>query len=111
MIMGLQIIGIVFGILMAYFTFLNFKKKEFEKTQFIFWEILWICFIFITLFPNIISEFSKNLGFIRVMDFLTIIGFIFIAFLSFYNYSSINIINKKIEKIVREEAITKSLKK
>jgi hypothetical protein len=106
MIIGVQIIGIIFGLFMVYLSFLHYKRKEFNKLQFLIWEIIWICFLFIAFFPNIISGVTKKLGFIRVMDFLTITGFIFIALLTFYNYSSLNKIKKSLEQKVRKEALS-----
>lgn len=110
MILGIQIIGIIFGFLMVYMVFLNYKRKDFSKKQLLIWEIIWIAFIFIILFPNFLSVFTKKMGFVRTMDFLMLSGFIIITFLTFYNYSFLHKINKKLEYQVREEAL-KNFKK
>jgi hypothetical protein len=105
-----KIIGIAFSLLMAYSTFLNYKKKEFSRVQFLFWEAVWISLLFVVFFTNLMTEAVKAIGFIRVMDFLTVAGFIVIILLSFHNYSSLNKIKKQMEDSTRKEAL-KSIKK
>ena len=100
-----KIIGIAFSLLMAYSTFLNYKKKEFNRIQFLFWEAVWIFMLFVVFFTNVATEAVKTIGFIRVMDFLTVAGFIVVILLSFYNYSSLNKIKNQLEKSVRREAL------
>jgi len=100
-----QIIGFAFAILMAYSTFLNYKKKDFSKIQFLFWETVWVFLIFVVIFTNLMTEAVKAMGFIRVMDFLTVAGFIVIILMSFHNYSSINKIKKQLEDSVRKESL------
>ena len=102
-----QIIGIAFGLLMAYSTFLNYKKREFNKIQFLFWEAVWISVLFVVLFTGLMTEAVRAVGFIRVMDFLTVAGFIVVILLSFYNYSSLSKLKKQLEDSVRKEALKK----
>ena len=105
MISILKIIGFAFGVLMAYATFLSHKKKEINKVHFVFWEIVWASMLFVVIFTNLTTEAVKAVGFIRVMDFLTVAGFIIIILLSFYNYSSLNKIKRQIEESARKEAL------
>ena len=106
MISFLKIIGASFGFLMAYSTFLNYKKKSLSRIQFLFWEIVWVSILFVVFFTNIATEAVKTIGFIRVMDFLTVAGFIVVILLSFHNYSSLNKIKNQLEKSVRKQALT-----
>jgi hypothetical protein len=110
MISILKIIGFAFGVLMSYATFLSYKKKEINKVHFIFWEIVWVSMLFVVIFTNLTTEAVKAMGFIRVMDFLTVAGFIIIILLSFYNYSSVNKIKRQLEEKIREDSL-KHLKK
>jgi hypothetical protein len=101
----LKIIGIIFALLMAYSTFLNYKKNEFSKIQFLFWEIVWVCLLLVVLFTEIATMAVRSIGFLRLMDFLTVAGFLVITFLSFHNHYSINKVKNKLEKLVREDAL------
>ena len=38
-ILGVQIIGILFGFFMLYYTFLQYKRKEFKMGEYTFWLI------------------------------------------------------------------------
>jgi len=105
MILGVQILGILFGLFMAYLSFLHYKRREFKKKQFLFWEIIWIGFILIVIFPKITSGIIYELGIARTLDFLTILGFMFIIFLSFYNYAALNKFKRKLEEKIREDAL------
>jgi len=110
MILGVQILGIIFGLLMIYFSFLHYKRQEFGKLQFLFWEILWLSFIIVVIFPKITHNLIHQLGLARTMDFLTILGLMFITFMVLYNYFALNKIKQKLEEKVREEAL-RDLKK
>src|SRR3989338_5451689 len=98
MIFGIQILGIIFGLLMAYFCFLHYKRREFGKVQFLFWEILWLGFIFVILFPKTTDVLVQELNVGRAMDLFIILGFMFITFLTFYGYTMINKIKRALEK-------------
>jgi len=77
-ILGIQIIGILFGFFMMYYTFLHYKRKEFTMREYGFWLILWALFIVITLFPDILDPILKSLSIARALDFFIIIGFLFL---------------------------------
>jgi len=100
-----KIIGITFSLFMAYATFLNYKKKEFNKIQFLFWEAVWGFILFVAFFTNLMTEAVQAIGFMRVMDFLTVAGFIVIILLSFYNYSSVSKMKKQLEINVRKDTL------
>ena len=105
MILGIQILGLIFGLFLAYLSFLHYKRREFGKLQFLFWEILWIGFTFIILFPRITETLIQGLNIARAMDFFMILGFMFLVLFTFYNYLTINKIKQKLEEKVREEAL------
>lgn len=105
MILGVQILGIAFGLFMAYLSFLHYKRKEFGKGQILFWEIIWLLLVILILFPQTISGIVQELGIARVMDFFIILGFIFITILTFYNYTALNKIKHKLEEKIREESL------
>ena len=53
MTIGIQILGLAFGILMLYLTHLYFKKKIFTQKEIIAWSALWSGFIILISFPNL----------------------------------------------------------
>ena len=86
MLVGIQIIGVLFGAVLLYLSFVNFKKKEFRSGEFVLWTIFWLVFIFLIIFPNILDKITRTLSIVRTLDFLTIIGFLFLILLGFQNY-------------------------
>lgn len=108
--LGIQILGVIFALFMGYFSFVYFKRREFSLPVLILWEILWFALIFVTIFPTSTNFFLEKLGLARAMDFFMILGFMVVLGLSFYNYIVVGRLQKKIEKLVRKEAL-KGLKK
>ena len=104
--LGIQITGILFGLFMLYYSFLNFKKKEFKLFEFSTWAALWVLLIFVALFPNSLDFLIKNvLSLKRPLDFFIIIGFLFLILLTFFNFNATKKNRKKIEKIIGKIAV------
>lgn len=109
--MGVQIIAILFAIFMIYVAFLHFKRKDINGGEIFFWVSLWSGFIVITLFPRILQSITQLLFFARVMDLLMVLAFMILAFLGFQNHVSNRRMEKKIEELVRKEALKSAGKK
>ena len=111
MLLGIQVIGVLFALFMLYMTFLYKKRKEFTKKEFYFWIITWIAFIFLVLFPHAFDFIIKDvLSFSRTLDFFIVSGFMFIIGVVFYTYTVTAKTHKKVDKIVRKIAIDKAYK-
>ncbi|MBW2974176.1 DUF2304 domain-containing protein [Candidatus Woesearchaeota archaeon] len=106
-ILGIQILGILFGIFMMYYVFLNRKRKELTIKEYSFWTVLWIAFILLTLFPQSLKPLVRSIGFARTMDFFIVAGFMFLIGSLFYIYLLVRKNQKRLEEIVRRIAIEK----
>lgn len=104
-ILGVQIIAILFALFMLYVAFLHWKRKDLGGPEIFFWTALWLGFTIITLFPNILQNVTRLLFFARVMDLLMVIAFMILAFLGFQNFISNRKMEKKIEELIRKEAL------
>lgn len=111
MITGVQIVGIIFGLLMAYFTFLHRKRREFSRTEAIAWLVLWAGLIVLMIIPNALNVFTERLGIARAFDLFAVVGFIIILSLSYHNYVTIGKLKRKLEDSVRCDAIDNIEKK
>jgi hypothetical protein len=108
-VLGIQILGIVFGAFLLYFTFLHHKRKELNNVEFVFWSILWVIFIYLVLFPNALDFIVISLNLVRTLDLFTILAFMFLIILTFYNYL-LSIKNRgKLERAVRAIALEKPI--
>ncbi len=108
MVLGIQIAGFLFGLFMIYYSFLNYKRKEFNVNEFTYWLLIWVTFIVITLFPSVLNPIVKIGGFFRALDVLIISGFLFLILAIFYMYTTIRKIQRKLETIVRDIAFKKN---
>jgi len=106
-ILGIQILGILFGFFMMYYTFLQHKRKEFTIREYSFWFIFWGIFVIVTLFPQMLDPVLETLNISRTLDFFIIAGFLFLIFIIFYTYTIVRKNQKKLEQIVRQVALKK----
>ncbi|MCF7860993.1 DUF2304 domain-containing protein [Candidatus Woesearchaeota archaeon] len=107
MILGIQILGALFGMMMLYISYMNFKRKDFTVVEGLFWMGAWVAFIVVSFFPDIISPLVKTLSLARAMDLFIILGFMFLVASIFYCYTLLRKLQKKMEQIVRKIAIKK----
>ena len=110
MVLGIQIVGVLFGITMIYMTFVYHKKNEFSMKEFGLWLLLWFVFIFVTLFPTSLDFIVKKLSISRPLDLLIIGGFMFLITISFFTYSIARKTEKRVEEVVRKVALKKDEK-
>ncbi|MBL7054745.1 DUF2304 domain-containing protein [Candidatus Woesearchaeota archaeon] len=110
-ILGVQIIGALFGAFMMYYTFLHYKRREFKKTEYAFWFALWALFIIVTIVPNVLDPIVKTFSFARTLDLFIITGFLFLAGISFYMYTATRKTQNKLEQVVRKIAFKEAKKK
>lgn len=112
MILGLQLLGILFALLMLYITFLHKKRNEFTITESGFWTLMWLVFTFLVVFPHSIDFLVRDiLQFNRTLDFFIVVGFMFMIGSIFYTYTILRKTQKKVEMIVQKLAIENAFKK
>ena len=109
MIVGLQVIALLFALTMLYFTYLHYKRKELEGWEGIFSLISWLGAIFIILFPNIVSFFAEKIAISRAFDLAVIGGFILMIPMVYMSYIKVRRLEKKLEEVIRNESL-KSIK-
>jgi len=105
----LQIIGILFGLFMAYLTFESFKKRQLSRQDLFFWELIWLALIIFAAFSAFAftqSEiFVQALGAVRLLDLLTIAGFGVILLIVFFMYKGLRASQAKLEQLVESLAL------
>ena len=104
-ILGIQILGLLFGFFMMYYTFLHYKRREFTIKEYSFWFIFWGIFVIVTLFPQILDPVLATLNIVRALDFFIIAGFLFLVFVIFYTYIVVRKNQRKLEEIIRKMAL------
>lgn len=105
MILGLQIIALIFALMMIYFAYLHYRRGEISGTEILFWLICWIGAISIVLFPEAFKIFSETIAISRAFDLAILGGFILIIPLVYLSYVRTNRLEKKLEEYIRREAL------
>jgi hypothetical protein len=109
-ILGVQLILLAFGCFMIYVLFLHWTKKNITNKLFAIWLVVWVIFLFFTLFPTLLAPIIKDLFIVRVMDLAMICAFMVITYLTIENNIKIKKYEEQLEKLIRLIAIKNSSK-
>ncbi|PIN75795.1 hypothetical protein COV17_03560 [Candidatus Woesearchaeota archaeon CG10_big_fil_rev_8_21_14_0_10_36_11] len=101
----IQLLGIIFGIAMIYFTYVKYKRKELNSGEFITWTAGWIILGITAISPSILDPIIDPLNFYRRLDFFVVFGFFILLALGFYNYSKTKKLEHKLKMFVRKQAL------
>ena len=101
MVYGFEIVGIIFAVLMIYFSYTQFKRKVIGKTALVFWMVFWFAGLLLILFHALVSSILPPLNIIRVLDLYMILSFMFLFATIFYLYIRINKNQRKLEELAR----------
>lgn len=107
MFLGIQVLGIIFGLFMLYLTILCFRKKDLNTGDIIVWIPIWILFLIGVIFPKTLDVFMQTFNVIGAIQLFSILGFMFFAIIVFYLYRAVRINSKRVEKLVRIIALKK----
>jgi len=110
MILGLQIIAILFAFTMIYFAVLHRRRGELDKTEIFSWVAIWTATIVIVVFPELLRRFAQTFFITRLFDLMVVGGFLLVILMVARAYLSMKKIEKKLEDYVRREAL-KNVKK
>jgi len=101
----IQFLGILFALLMIYFTYFYYKRGIFNYYDLLIWAYIWLVLLFVVSFPSKLALVIRPLKIIRVMDLLTI-GAAFLLFaLVFVVFVRLRYSERRIQKIVKEIAL------
>jgi hypothetical protein len=105
-LLGIQIFAVIFALVMLYFTYFYYRRKDLNINDLLVWSIVWIVFLFGVLFPQNLDFFMYQVfNVISVIQLFTIFGFIFFSIIIFYLYKTVRKNQRKIEKLVKNIAI------
>ena len=103
-IQGVQLILLGFALFMVYVLYLHWKKKEISHLMFGAWIVIWGVFTTLVLFPKILEPFLHNVFVVTVMDFLMVVAFMVLTYVTVENNIKIRNYEEKIERVVRKMA-------
>ncbi len=104
MIVGIQILILLFCLVMIYFTFLYYKRSNYDKTGFVFWLLVWFGFLILGVFPQTVYGVMEALAIERTADFVYAGGMALFSIVLFYLYNITKKNQKQLEVLVRKLA-------
>jgi hypothetical protein len=110
MIIGLQIIALIFAFSMVYFATIHYKRGEINKSEIASWVAIWGCAVVVIVFPELLRKFASTFLVTRVFDLMVIGGFILVISLVTSSYVRTKKMEKKLEDMIRRDALKKSKK-
>jgi len=105
MILGLQIIGILFSLIMVYFALLHYKKGHLNGMEISSWIIIWVLVIFVVIFPEVVRIYANSFAVSRVLDLLIAGAFVVVFIMVASSYVRVSQLEKRIEELVRKLAL------
>jgi len=98
---SIQLIGVLIALAASHLTYLYYKRANFTKLECILWLVIWLAFLFVTIFPNSVKPIVGYLGLQRPMDLIMIVAFIILFALTFHNYVVNRYQRSRLESLVR----------
>lgn len=106
-----QIGASLFAIFMMYVVTIHKNKTKLSPIEISFWYSMWVLFIVISLFPNLLLGITQTLKFQRVFDLLTVLALMVLTIIVVLSYFIQKENQKKLEEFVRKQAIHETSKK
>lgn len=107
MILGLQITGFTFALLMIYMALVHYKKGSLTGIEIVIWSAIWLVVILAVVFPELLRTYAMTFAVTRLFDLLVVGAFIVVITMVTISYIRVKNIEKRIEDLVRKEALKK----
>jgi hypothetical protein len=101
-IIGVQLILIGFALFMVYVLYLHWRKRNVSNKMFGVWSLIWLVFVFFSIFPTLLAPLLKELFIVRVMDLGMIVAFMILTYVTIENNIKIKKYEEQLEKLVRK---------
>lgn len=102
MILGLQVVGVFFALVMIYLALLNYKRGELNGAEILSWLIVWVFVIFVTVFPELLRTFATTFAVSRLFDLMVVGAFIVVIGMVSSAYVRTKRLEKRLEELVRK---------
>lgn len=102
MIIGLQVIALLFAFSMIYVAVLHYKRGEINGLEICSWLIMWTVAVVVIIFPELLKTFASTFLVTRVFDLMVIGGFILVISMVSSAYIKTKRNEKRLEELVRK---------
>jgi hypothetical protein len=103
---GLQLVVIVFGIAMAFWTYRTYRRRDLLGVETVIWIIVWLGLIFVSAFPDLLRSVVGPLQVARLLDLVMIVAILLLATLVFVLNSRVRRLERRMVDLVRRLALS-----
>jgi len=103
----LQILAIVFALFAFSRAYLLFKNSKINWKEFVFWTVIWVAIIIVSLSTQIMALISEFLGVERPVDAFIYLSIILLFYLVYRIYAKFDHVEHEITLLVRKISMKK----
>ena len=109
--MIINLLSILISVALIYSTFLSFKRNDLNLFETFCWLTIWFGVIYLSIRPDAIDNYLQDYLEVSFKDTILTLSHLVLFILNFRIYIKIKNNEKKLDKVVRSEAIIEFLKK
>lgn len=111
MISSIQVAGVVFVAIMAYFTYEYYFRKDYTRTEYVFWNPLWIPLLMLVLYHFASQSMLQVLSLAMSTHLYAIAGIMLVFIVLFFQHDNIRKNQEMLDKLVQVTAIENAKKR
>jgi hypothetical protein len=103
---GIQLIAIVFGVAMAFWTYRAYRRKDLLGLEAAVWLAVWIGLILVSVFPDALRNVVGPLKVARLLDLVMIVGILLLSTMVFLLNGRVRRLERRMVDLVRRLALS-----
>ena len=103
---GIQLIAIVFGVAMAFWTYRDYRRRALLAAEAAIWFVVWVGLILVSALPDELRNLVGPLKVARLLDLVMIVGILLLSTLVFMLNVRIRRIESRMVELVRRLALS-----
>jgi hypothetical protein len=103
---GIQLIAIVFGLAMAFWTYRAYRRQDLLSVEAAVWLAVWLGLIVVSAFPDALRNVVGPLKVARLLDLVMIVGIMLLSTLVFLLNSRVRRLERRMVELVRRIALS-----
>jgi hypothetical protein len=103
---GIQLIAIVFGVGMAFWTYRSYRRRDLLGVESAVWIAVWVGLILVSVFPDALRNVVGPLKVARLLDLVMIVGILLLSTMVFLLNGRVRRLESRIVELVRRLALS-----
>ena len=103
---AIQLIAIVFGVGMAFWTYRAYRRRDLLSVEAAVWIVVWVGLILVSAFPDALRNVVGPLKVARLLDLVIIAGILLLSTMVFLLNGRVRRLERRIVELVRRLALS-----